>query len=212
VERAFAHGTTVMSSALRALCHLITRPGYINLDIADLREMVRHSGGSCALGYARASGEGRVAAVLHDLLEGTLLQEGERVREAGALLVGIVGGPDLAVHEVGNIMQAINGVTTESCNVTMGTTINEDQSDVIEVLALVSEIWTGEPSPAQGQAEGNQRRRRKGAVGGKARHTQALLGLQMAGRGRFKNVEATVVDGEDLDIPTFTRRGISLDA
>ncbi|MDA0576918.1 MAG: hypothetical protein O3B24_02345 [Verrucomicrobia bacterium] len=200
----------VLGRSLAALCNLIAEPGYIKLDFADLQQMIRQSGGTCAMAYAEASGEDRAEAAAQALLDSTLLERGRLVAQAKALLVGIMGGPDLAVREVGVIMDAIRSKAGAECRTSMGTYIGDDAGGSVQVVLLATET-RGDATKPVDKDEGRTTAK-AGRRGTRARQTelQGQLVLQPSGRGRFRNVEPTIFDGEDFDIPTYVRRGITI--
>ena len=210
IKNVFARTDALLAHSISTLCNLIAQPGYINLDFADLQQMVQHSGGTCSLGYAETRGPCRAAAAVQALLEGKMLEQGRLLGEAASVLTGIVGGSDLTVQEVGQIMQAIEQACSPGCSSYVGTFIDDQLGDAIRLVTLVSEFWTEPPDvvAAKPQVAGVTAHRQTRT---KTKSTQTQLGLQPMGRGRFRNVEPTLLDGEDLDIPTFVRRGIALE-
>src|SRR5690606_36007874 len=80
---------------------------------------------------------------------GTLLEGGRLAAEARAVLVGIVGGADLAVREVGELMETIQAGLGRECHLCMGTHVHAEHRASIDVLMLVAEQWiTPAPKPA----------------------------------------------------------------
>jgi cell division protein FtsZ len=140
-----------------------------------------------------------------------MLEQGRLVSGAAALLIGIVGGEDLAVQEVGRVMEAVAASRGKECQTFMGTHIDPNLVDTVRLLVLVSEHWDRDvPLPAaaaETPAAGKPARR---STRSRAKSTQPTLALGVGGRGRFKNVEPTILDGEDVDVPTFLRRGIRI--
>jgi len=215
VRAAFRKADEVLSAAICAIWKLIIHPGFINLDFADLKKVVQNSGGVCAVGHGDGTGKNKAKAAVASLLKSPLLEHGEVIARARSLLVSIVGGPDLALKEIGDIMDALSSAASEGCHVSMGTVIDDGLGDRVTLTVLAAEEWAVEPLPELAVSEPNaqaksstgparRRRRRSGP-------RQTKLKLDLSGKGRFKNVEPTILDGEDLDIPAFLRRGISIE-
>ncbi len=212
LKAAFERADDLLGSSVSMLCNLLAQPGYIKLDFADLRQLLRHGGGTCSLAYAATTGAGRAAEAANVLLEGTLFEGGQVVKRAKAVLVGITGGADLAVREVGEVMQAIQGAVSADCHVSMGTHVSDEFADGLQVVVLAAEQWTDAvPEPVREDARVDRKvaPRRGGRT--RQKEAQITLGLHVVGRGRFRNVEPTILDGEDLDIPTYIRRGIVIE-
>jgi cell division protein FtsZ len=219
---AFRSANRTLACALAGVWRLVTRPGYINLDASDLRKMAHRTEGWCTLGFGEGVGEDRGRVAVAQLLEGPLLREGAVLAGAQAILVSITGGVDLALKEVGDIMDAVSAAAPAESHIFMGTVLDEEWGDRVTVTLVASEEWrpqapAEEPKQEEGEeeapepggdkppAEPRKRRRRSGLM-------QANLGLDTsAGKGRFKDVEPTIMDGEDLDIPTFRRRNIPIE-
>ncbi len=213
VADAFARADRVVAGGLCSVWKLLTDPGYINLDFNDIKRVAQGSGRACSFGYAEAGGEDRVARAVEQLLQSSLLAHGQHVANAGAILVSIVGGPDLTLREVGDIMGALQSKVAKDCRLEMGTVIDDDWKGKVTVSLIVSEEApppdilevAAVPLPGMPGAEPPTAKRT-----GKKKQRQTSLSFGATGKGRFKDVEPTIMDGEDLDIPTFVRRGVRL--
>lgn len=212
-ERLLAGGVTL-------LWRLLTTPGFIHLDEARLHAMIL-KGGNARFGFSSAAGEGRAAQAVAALRASRLLRSGEALAKANALMLGILAGPDLRLSEVGEVMQAVHGVCKRDCKVEMGTVLDPRFEGRLELVALAFESWTAalQPEPVKGVGGGAasaeppvaeafpiQPGSRKGRGRGGSK-----LSFGATGRGKFQNVEPTLHKGEDLDVPTFVRRGITLE-
>ncbi len=212
VATTFSMADAILGECIAAVCNLFARPGYIQVDLGDLRSLAQHSEGAFALGYGAGRGEDRVQQILGELNEGPLLAEGALLDGAAGVMVGILGGDDLRMSEVSAIMGSIQSRIPEECRVVMGTTIDPAAGNGLTVVVLCADTWNEQVSPppmspfaAPDPAKRGSRNR------GKNSQLQPLLGLDMTGKDRFQGVEATIIDGEDLDIPTYVRRGVRLE-
>ena len=79
------------------------------------------------------------------------------------------------------------------------------------LVLLCTDTWDDEAPPVPVVSVDRPKPARGSRNRGKKSQLQPLLGLDMSGKDRFKDVEATIIDGEDLDIPTYVRRGIRLE-
>jgi hypothetical protein len=112
-------------------------------------------------------------------------------------------------------MGTITAATKKSAHVFMGKAFDPRWRDAITVTVLVSEEW-GEEEPVETPAaEPAETPEKKPAAGGRrkrrGRRDENQLSLETPSKGIFKDVEATIMDGTDLDIPTFRRRGIVIE-
>lgn len=216
VEQAFQGADELLGKGVRAFWTLLTRPGYIRLGLADLQKQILGCGGICAFGFGEGQGETRCQAAVSDLVKGDLAGCGDALTKAGALLVSICGGPDLTLREVGEVMNAVQAKVPAECCITMGTVVDEAWAGRLEIALLAAEQWVGSSGTERPGVARRTRAPRAGgrsAAGGttRARQLQQDFSFVMPGRGKFKDVEPTVMDGEDLDVPTFMRRGLTIE-
>ena len=147
---AFKMADEVLLQGVQGITDLITVPGQINTDFADVR-MVLANAGTAIMGIGQASGEGRSvnaarAAITSPLLEASI--EGAR-----GILVDIAGGPDLGLFEVNEAMEIIHGVAHPDANIIFGNVIDEAMTDAVRVTVIAAgfERWeegrVGEPRP-----------------------------------------------------------------
>ena len=212
VAETFDKVNEVLASAIGGIFRLITQPGYIALDLANVEKAVEDTGGVGTLGYGEGSGEERTRQAVESLLSGPMVEGGRVISSARSLLVSILGGPDLGLKEVGDIMRAIEAKARKDCHICMGTAIDETLRQKLSVVIIASEeaapLDTTEVAPPVQAAPAEEANR--GRKKSKSRPEQGQLGLGPADRGRFKGVDPTILDGEDLDIPTYLRRRLNI--
>ncbi len=147
---AFKMADEVLLQGVQGITDLITIPGQINTDFADVRTVLS-SAGTAIMGIGQASGDGRAvnaarAAITSPLLEASI--EGAR-----GILVNIAGGPDLGLFEVNEAMEIIHGVAHPDANIIFGNVIDEAMGEDVRVTVIAAgfERWeegrTGEPRP-----------------------------------------------------------------
>ena len=221
VEAAFRSVDETLAAGLHSLWRILTESGLVSLNFADVRELFERSGGTCSYGFAEASGPARASEVLQKLLDSPLLAKGRKLSEAGGLLVSIVGGPDLTFAEVQGMMGQIKGIARDSARLFFGVIVDAASRDKVSLTVLVTEHWLGDREgrvPARdtlhglelGPAEPGERITDTAIpVAVDAEPEQGELKLEMA-RGRFEKVAPTFYRGQDLDLPTYARRGLKL--
>ncbi len=206
----------LVAAGITLLWRLLSRPGFIRLDAERLHTVVL-KGGNARFGFSSAEGPGRAAQAVAALRACRLLRSGDALSKANALLLGILAGQDLRLAEVGEIMGKLRDVCKSDCHIEMGTVIDAQFDGRIELVALAFESWTAaaqveprkeaqlsqEPPVAEAFPiqPGSKRGRGKGSK----------LSFGATGRGKFRDVEPTLFGGQDLDVPTFIRRGITLE-
>ena len=221
---AFARGNQIIADGVQALWQLLSRKGLINLDFADLRATLggKHAEGLFA--HGEAAGPDRVREAVKQLLENPLFDADETLARAEGVLVSILGGADLTLTDVQRIVEPISKLAHRA-QVIMGAAIDEAYREKLAVTVIASTgsatrrfpaarpsptrpvpvaVKTAEPEPLALTGDPAP------IVAGKAAPKQEDLPLQPVSRGRFSESEPTLVNGEDLDVPTFVRRGIRL--
>jgi len=122
--------------------------------------------------------------------------------------------------DVQKIMSQITTVARSGVKLFMGATVDESWQNRIALTVLAADNWSGEAGKTTRPAIGVEKKDEpspldtksgsKPPVATHARTIQPTLNFDTGDKGRFKNVEPTIYGGEDLDAPTFVRRGIKL--
>jgi cell division protein FtsZ len=140
---AFKMADEILLQGVAGITDLITTPGLINTDFADVR-MIMHDAGSALMGIGRAQGEGRAlnaarAAIASPLLESSI--EGAR-----GILLSIGGSSDLGLFEVNEAAEIIHDVAHPDANIIFGTVVEEDLGDEIRVTVIAAgfDRWDGD--------------------------------------------------------------------
>ena len=142
VVDAFRMADDVLRQGVQGITDLITVPGLVNLDFADVRTIMREAG-SALMGIGAASGDNR-AAVSSPLLESSI--EG-----ATGILLNITGGPDIGLFEVNEAAEVVTSAADLNANVIFGAVIDETMGEEVRVTVIATGF-------------GGQRRRRRGTV------------------------------------------------
>jgi cell division protein FtsZ len=215
-EEAFHQTDYYLSMGIFAIWKLLTQRGIINLDFATLRMVARCSGGSSSFSYGEGKGPDRAQIAVHNALHSPLLENGATLAESESILVSILGGTDLSVKEVESIMTAVESATRKEAHIHMGTAIDATWNDAISITLVASRFWRTEddfdpkarpepPHTEDAPAAPVGKKKKK-----KEEPTQAQLILEGISKGLFKDVEPTIIDDEDMDIPTFIRRRVTI--
>ncbi|NNN07823.1 MAG: cell division protein FtsZ [Acidimicrobiaceae bacterium] len=132
---AFKIADDVLLSAVRGVTDLITVPGLINTDFADVNAIMRNAG-TAIMGVGMSTGEGRAinaarAAITSPLLEASI--EGAR-----GILMNIVGGPSVTLNEVTDAASIIHDVAHQDANIIFGSVIDESIGDAVRVTVIAA--------------------------------------------------------------------------
>jgi len=212
LREAFAFVDRMMTAGIRGLWTLLTRNNSLNLDFSDLQSLVENSGNECSFGYGEGSGPDKAEQALRSLLQGPMLEKGRILVNSGAMILSVIGGPDLSLSELEMIHRRFEEAARPGARIAMGAAVFDEWSDRLVLTALVAEHWIPPALkadalvfPAEDASPKAERRPRRGRRDAR----QAELDL-VSDRGRFQDVAPTIHEGADLDIPTYIRRGIRI--
>jgi cell division protein FtsZ len=131
---AFKVADDVLRQGVQGISDLITVHGLINLDFADVKAVMSNAG-SALMGIGRASGENRAVTAAQQAIESPLLEVS--IDGARGILFNVIGGNDLAMHEINAAAETITGAADPEANIIFGATISPDLGDelIITVVA-----------------------------------------------------------------------------
>ncbi len=128
----------VLYFAVKGISDLILKPGYINLDFADVKAVMSGTG-MCLMGTGSATGENRAKEAAIRAITSPLLED-ISIDGAQAILMNITAGPDLKIHEVNEAADVIYEATSKDMQLFFGTVIEPDCSDEIRVTVIATGI------------------------------------------------------------------------
>jgi cell division protein FtsZ len=177
---AFRVADDVLRQGVQGICDLITRPGLINLDFADVRAVMQHSG-NALMGIGMATGPTRAADAATRAIDSPLL--GHPVHGATGFILSIAGGPDLSLHEITEAADVVQAAASENANIIFGASVDPDLGDQVWVTVIATGF-------DDGRGGGSRPARRREAPG-----------LSSDRRSR----PTPSFDADDFDIPPFLR-------
>jgi cell division protein FtsZ len=141
---AFKSANQVLQGAVQGIAELITRPGLINVDFADVRTVMAETG-MAMMGSGSASGEGRAREAAEAAVSSPLLED---INLAGAhgILVNVTAGMDLSIGEFQEVGQIVKQFASEDATVVVGTVIDPELSNMVRVTVVATGL--GRPAAA----------------------------------------------------------------
>jgi cell division protein FtsZ len=138
---AFKVADDVLRQGVQGICDLITMPGLINLDFADVRTIMKDSGTALmGIGFA-SSGENRAREAAERALRSPLIDE--EITGASGILLSIAGGDDMTLIEVNEAAEAIRSAATEDTNIIFGATVDDRLTGQVWVTVVATGIGRG---------------------------------------------------------------------
>jgi cell division protein FtsZ len=132
---AFRLADSVLGQGVQGISDLITMPGLINVDFADVKTIMTNAG-SALMGIGQAGGENRASTAARMAIASPLLEVS--IEGAKGVLFNIVGGPDLSMNEVNEAAQIIAQAAEPDANIIFGATIKEDLVDLVKISVIAT--------------------------------------------------------------------------
>jgi cell division protein FtsZ len=134
---AFKIADDVLRQGVQGICDLITEPGLINVDFADVRTIM-HGAGTALMGIGFATGENRAVEAAERALRSPLVDT--ELVSAKGILLSIAGGNDLSLYEVNEAAEVIRGASIDDTNIIFGATVDERLEGQVWVTVIVTGV------------------------------------------------------------------------
>ena len=216
---AYAYVDRMMAAAIRGLWVLLTRDNLLNLDFADIQALVEHSGNECRFAYGEGRGPDRAALALQSLLQSPMLENGRVLANSGSVLLNIAGGADnpVTLTEMNTIQQGLKTVLRPGASLRIGAMTLQNWDDTLAVTVLAAD--RGAPPPLPPAAPPSTVTARRPARRSKT-PPQPELHLVLESDAPSPASSATPSPSapaprpaspvDDLDTPTYIRRGVRI--
>ncbi len=201
MQEAMRHAIDTVASGVTLFWRLVEKPGYLKIDVDRLRHLLG-SAGRGRFATITTQGPERAKEAVNLILSSEMLSLS--TNPARTILCGVLAGDDLRLSELGYIADNVRKSFGEQASFDLGTVNDEATfSGRISVVAMIFE--------ANGRNSVNKTNNSNSSSGRRTTKTKGALSIGPMGRGRFTNAEQTIWNGEDLDVPTFIRRNVSLE-
>lgn len=179
LQQAFAVADDILRQGIQGISDLITVPGLINMDFADVRAIMAN-GGAALMAVGRASGEERALAAAQQAITSPLLDI--TISGAKGVLFNVRGGEDLGLFEVHQAAELIRQTAAPEANMIFGAVIDEKMKDQIQITVIATGFDEEGASPAPRRV------------------------VTPTGEAKKEEAPRRPFDNADLDIPAFLRR------
>jgi cell division protein FtsZ len=132
---AFTMADDVLRQGVQGITDLITIPGLVNLDFADVRTIMSEAG-SALMGIGIAGGENRATEAARAAVSSPLLESS--IEGATGILLNVTGGPDIGLFEVNEAAQVVTSAADQNANVIFGAVIDESLADEVRVTVIAT--------------------------------------------------------------------------
>jgi cell division protein FtsZ len=187
IIEAFREADNVLRQGVQGITDLITIPGLINLDFADVRTIM-HNAGTALMGIGTGSGETRAVDAAKAAVSSPLLEAS--VEGATGILLNITGGHDLGLFEVNEAAEIVSAAADTQSNIIFGAVIDDSMGDDVRVTVI-----------ATGFEHGGSVQRATNEAREAGRTTRRRRDVTMDDRQR----SSLEISDDDIDIPSFLR-------
>jgi cell division protein FtsZ len=184
VSEAFKMADDILRQGVQGITDLITTPGQINLDFADVRAVMSEAG-SAMMGIGSASGENRAAEAAKIAISSPLMEES--VEGATGMLLNFTGSEDLNLFEVHEAADIVVSTADKGANIIFGTVIDPSMADEVRVTVIATG-FEGFETLARRPIQVRDRARRRNVSGLEDRERRELQ-----------------VSDDDIDVPSFLK-------
>lgn len=230
VLNAFAVADRWIGRGVNSLCAMLLKTGLINQDFGSLRSVFHDRGGKTIFGTGISIGGDYVKHALDDLFQCPLLHMGDRPAQLDRIIVNVIGGADLGISKVNEIMSDVSKRLSTRGDVVFGAVIDESRHESLEICILgkadMDRVPVAPSKKSTSMISGlgleteisRENTRSKPVHSSKLRRKKEVEANQdeftfidvEAQRGYFDKTDRNEYKGEDLDVPTFMRRGIKV--
>jgi cell division protein FtsZ len=178
LNKAFLVADDMLRQGIQGVSEVITMPGLINMDFADVRAIMTN-GGAALMAVGRASGEERALAAAQQAITSPLLDIS--INGAKGVLLNVRGGEDLTLFEVNQAAELIRQTAAPDANIKFGAAIDKEMNDQIQITVIATGFemdTTPRPAPR----------------------------VSISGETKQEPAKQPLFDNSDLDIPAFLRR------
>lgn len=202
IKEAFQRADDILLQAVQGISDLITIPGIINLDFADVKSVMKGMG-VALMGIGQAKGEGAAVAAMKAAIDSKLLEENS-IRGAKGALINITGSENTPLNEIEDAIALVHDEAHEDANIIFGTVYNENEEDEVKITVIATGF---EHQVATNTVEGG------GQLKTHAFGNDSGVGSANS-KGGLGTAHATIRasepanenSAEDLNVPTFIRR------
>ena len=226
---AFAAANLWFERAIISLHTLLYFPGLVNADFSHLQALFSASSGKTLFALGRGAGDHCLEQALQDLMLCPLRHIPDALERAGSLLVSVVASPDLDMNAINELIASVANTFSSKDQTVVNLYLDDSLSSSIDVCVIgvtspvktsgaprmtssvSSAINRAEP-PSEEEDFSQKKKKRKGLLSSIARSQEEFDFVEesLDARGYFEKTDKNLFEGEDLDVPTYLRKGIKV--
>jgi cell division protein FtsZ len=200
---AFRSADEVLLNGVQGITDLITTPGLINVDFADVKGIMSGAG-TALMGIGSARGDGRALKAAEIAINSPLLEAS--MEGAQGVLMSIAGGSDLGLFEINEAASLVQDAAHQEANIIFGTVIDDSLGDEVRVTVIAAGFDASGPGrkPITGGGKHEFESAKAGKVSSSLFEPADAVSVPLQTNGATLNIGGE--DDEDVDVPPFMRR------
>lgn len=206
LTESFRMADDILRQGVQGISDLISRPGLISLDFADIKTIMKDTG-FAHMGIGSASGETRAEEAAKKAIHSPLLET--TIEGAKGVILNVTGGPDLGILEVKTAAELVEEAADKDANIIIGAIVDENLGDEIQVTVIATGFKGNAPSTKEDSsfdsflsrfANGNAAQAQGGATAAPTANARPVEKVQSTGLFNKYN------DDDGIDVPVFLRK------
>ncbi len=198
MTKAFSAANEVLHGAVQGIAELITSPGLINVDFADVRTVMAEQG-RAMMGSGRAKGEDRAREAANIAVASPLLEDVD-LSGARGVLVNVTANEDMTIDEYAEVMEVVNAFAHDDATVVVGTAIDNTLEDELRVTVVATGLGREEDKPVRLVANATRK------ADGSPDYNELDRPTVIRNQAGSSQKQAVGSDLDYLDIPAFLRK------
>ncbi len=207
---AFKLADNVLKAGVRGVTDLITLPGLINLDFADVKSIIKDAG-NAILGEGVASGDNRAIKAAQNAISSPLIEDS--IDGATGILLNISGGPDLKLFEINEAAEIVRNASSQDANIIFGSVIDDKMNDRIKVTIIATGFTSAREKAVVSEEEDKKQKEVKSDVKKSLNKKLDIFEKEIKEEDKESVIDkyseddfSSINDDDYLDIPTFLRK------
>ncbi len=201
LQDAFRVADDVLRQGIQGISELITVPGLINLDFADVRTIMSE-GGAALMAVGRASGEDRAREAAEQAISSKLLDV--TIDGARGILFNVTGGTDMTLFEVNEAAAIIKETAHPDVNLIFGAVVDPDMSEELRITVIATGF--DQPTALPQSAQTTRIRRERPVTQSSGDEPESFRSRPVPPKREEVSISSRSFDKDDLEIPAFLRR------
>ncbi|MDD2479359.1 MAG: hypothetical protein PHS31_05670 [Victivallaceae bacterium] len=214
ITEAYAAANREMAGVILGLAEIMRSQSVMPADLSDFRTALNRRKSFCSIGVGTASsddGANRCHVALEKMLKAPLLGGVNSFKGADVIFSMITGGADLNISEMKKTLEAAAAHFNPKAQIIIGAAVSEEYGNNVQVTAITVKYDKSETLPQVESRPITATSTKKRKSAGQGTKEQPSLPLQDISKGIFINAAPSIINGQDLDIPTCQRKMISID-